>query len=192
MGLRLPTKPLAEALSSGEYADALDEALPAAGVEAARAVGLCAAYAGQDADDLFHCLRAEYTRLFVGAPHAAASPYAGVYCAEEFGVTPVLYVNRESMEVERFMAACGMGRPEGTNEPLDHIACELEFLEYLSLHAIGAVHDEGCKPVPPGALEEFFSTRFAPFARKLAPKIAQTTDEGLYLAMSQVLLAMVG
>ena len=51
---------------------------------------------------------------------------------------PLLFVNPRSMEVERFMRSCGLGRPEGTNEPLDHVATECELLEHLALRAAGA------------------------------------------------------
>ena len=33
------------------------------------------------------------------------------------------------------MKSCGLGRPEGTNEPLDHVATECEFLQHLALRA---------------------------------------------------------
>ena len=187
MGLRLPDKQLAETLASGEYADALQETLSSLGIVDDGFSDSLHAYVGQDAEALFHRARAEYTRLFVGAPHALVSPYAGVYYAEKVGVTPVLYVNKESMEVERFMAACGMGRPRGTNEPLDHIASELEFLEYLALDAIGAMHDEERQPVPDGSLEKFYADKFAPFAQQLAPKIAEASEEALYMTLARVL-----
>ena len=191
MGLRLPDKQLAETLASGEYADALQETLSSLGIVADDFSGSLRAYVGQDTEALFHRIRTEYTRLFVGAPHAMVSPYAGVYYAEKTDVTPVLYVNKESMEVERFMAACGMGRPEGTNEPLDHIASELEFLEYLALDAIGAMHDEERQPVPDGSLEMFYADKFVPFAQQLAPKIVETSEETLYVTLARVLQAVV-
>lgn len=189
MGLRLPDKQLAETLASGEYADALQETLSSLEIVDDGLSDSLRAYTGQNVDTLFHRIRAEYTRLFVGAPHAVVSPYAGVYYAEKVGVTPVLYVNKESMDVERFMAACGMGRPEGTNEPLDHIASELEFLEYLTLDSIGVMHDEERQPVPDGSLEKFYATKFIPFAQQLAPKIAKASEETLYVALARVLQA---
>ena len=190
MGLRLPDKQLAETLANGEYADALQETLSSLGIVDDGFSDSLRIYVGQDAEALFHRTRAEYTRLFVGAPHALVSPYAGVYYAEKVGVTPVLYVNKESMEVERFMAACGVVRPEGTNEPLDHIASELEFLEYLVLDAIGAMHDEERQPVPGGSLEKFYTNKFVPFAQQLAPQIAETSEEALYVTLARVLQAV--
>ena len=89
------------------------------------------------------------------------------------------------------MAACGMGRPEGTNEPLDHIASELEFLEYLALDTIGAMHDEERQPVPDGSLEKFYADKFVPFVQQLAPKIAEASEEALYVTLARVLQASV-
>ena len=71
----------------------------------------------------------------MGAPQAACSPYEGVWRATAEGVQPLLFVNPHSMAVERFCKACGLGRPEGTNEPLDAVWTELELLEYLALRA---------------------------------------------------------
>ncbi len=71
------------------------------------------------------------------------SPYEGVWRAADDGVQALLFVNPHSMEVERFMRSCGLGRPEGTNEPLDHVATECELLEHLALRAAGAEPPEG-------------------------------------------------
>ena len=77
----------------------------------------------------------------MGAPEAACSPYEGVWRAKAEGVQPLLFVNPHSMAVERFCKACGLGRPEGTNEPLDAVWTELELLEYLALRAAADAMD---------------------------------------------------
>ena len=71
----------------------------------------------------------------------ACSPYEGVWRAKAEGVQPLLFVNPHSMAVERFCKACGLGRPEGTNEPLDAVWTELELLEYLALRAAADAMD---------------------------------------------------
>lgn len=180
------------AIISGEYADALCEAAAAADLESSlpnQLRELLAVYDGADVDALYHALRVENTRLFVGAPHAAVSPYAGVWYAEDVGVQPLLSINKESMAVERFMASCGAGRPEHTNEPLDHIATELEFLEYLCLDRAGAIN-EGAGVVPDGSYEQFYEERFISFAKRFAEAVARSSDEPLLLAASKVLLAL--
>lgn len=150
---RHPTQELAEAVACGEWADAacevcgaLDAKLPkelAEGVDFSGKSGSDSAESpnmigSSDATDrLFHRLRAEATRLFVGPTEPACSPYEGVWRAKADGVKPLLFVNPHSMEVERFVKACGFTRSEGKNNPLDHIATECELLEALALRAVG-------------------------------------------------------
>lgn len=193
LGLRLPTKELAEVLSNGEFADALQELAELNELtfedEAALYESL-AAYQDKDADALFHELRIEYTHLFVGAPEPAVSPYAGVWWAREVGVEPLLFVNKESMAVERFMRSCGVGQPEGTNEPLDHIASELEFLQYLCMLRAGAALPEELPEdfaLPEQAYEEFFEKHLANWIKKLAAAIAEKARMPFYRVMGYAL-----
>ena len=140
-------KVLAEAIASGEWGEAADEIAGALGIDwtAAAAPGAAEAAALPDPDDIQKELRPEATRLFVGAPAAACSPYEGVWRAKAEGVQPLLFVNPHSMAVERFCKACGLGRPEGTNEPLDAVWTELELLEYLALRAAADAMDEAAE-----------------------------------------------
>lgn len=134
---------LADAVASGEWGDAADEIAGALDINwtAAAAPGAAEAASLPDPAELQKDLRAEATRLFVGAPKPVCSPYEGVWRAEADGVQPLLFVNPHSMEVERFCKACGLGRPEGTNEPLDAVWTELELLEYLALRAAADAMD---------------------------------------------------
>lgn len=133
--LRYPERELAEAICAGEW------------LAAAEAVGLGDRAnliedgpidEGLQADELFHSLRAEATRLFIGAPRPVLSPYEGPFRAGAKGLDPVMFVNRHSLEVEAFCRACGYGQPAGTNEPLDHVATELELLQNLAVAAFYA------------------------------------------------------
>ena len=130
-------KILAEAIASGEWGEAADEIADALALtwSSTAAPGAAEAAALADPADIQQELRPEATRLFVGAPQAVCSPYEGVWRAQAEGVQPLLFVNPHSMAVERFCKACGLGRPEGTNEPLDAVWTELELLEYLALRA---------------------------------------------------------
>lgn len=134
---------LADAIASGEWGEAADEIAGALGIDwsAAAAPGAAEAAALPDPAEIQKELRPEATRLFVGAPQAACSPYEGVWRATAEGVQPLLFVNPHSMAVERFCKSCGLGRPEGTNEPLDAVWTELELLEYLALRAAADVMD---------------------------------------------------
>ncbi len=112
---------LAGAVASGEWAEAAEE-LAGRSVWRCRRASRGGAVGCSSPEDALHALRPEATRLFVGAPAPAVSPYEGVWRAADDGVQALLFVNPHSMEVERFMRSCGLGRPEGTNEPLDHVA----------------------------------------------------------------------
>ena len=126
---RYPDAELAEVVASGEWAEAA--------AEIATALELPCTPAGDLAS--LSSLRAEATRLFVGAPDAVVSPYEGVWRAADDGVQALLFVNPHSMEVERFVKSCGLGRPEGTNEPLDHVSAECELMQYLASLEAGII-----------------------------------------------------
>ena len=170
-------KVLAEAIASGEWGEAADEIAGALGIDwtAAAAPGAAEAAALPDPDDIQKELRPEATRLFVGAPEAACSPYEGVWRAKTEGVQPLLFVNPHSMAVERFCKACGLGRPEGTNEPLDHVATECELLEHLALRAAGAEPPEGAPAgsgLPGGSPAAAYGAFLEEHARAWMPRFA--------------------
>lgn len=193
LAFQYPGETVAAAISSGEYRGAFNEALRACGLEGRVCDGL--AYGEVDAGELLRRLRIEHTRLFLGPVQIVVSPYAGVWYANEIGATPLLYVNKESMSVERFMLQCGMRRPEGTNDPLDHIGTELEFLSYLCLaragvFAEGSVEYEAAQAIPEDAYERFYSDRFIGWAKKFATSVLGTTDEPLFHAAACVLVEL--
>ena len=147
LSFRYPGEELEGAVASGEWAEAAREIASALGLALPEGFGAGAPAGG---------LRPEATRLLVGAPEPACSPYEGVWAAKADGVQPFLFVSPRSMEVERFMKACGLGRPEGANEPLDHVAAECELLSWLASPAAPrrpptppssrATPEPGCRP----------------------------------------------
>jgi TorA maturation chaperone TorD len=187
------TKELAEALSSGEYADALAEIGAANGLDAdvlALAADELAPYKDAEMDGLFHEVRTEYTRLFVGAPTPLVSPFAGVWWAHGAGVEPLLFVNKESMAVERFMRSCGIGQPQGTNEPLDHMGSELEFLQYLCLVSVDVLKSSEAVTIPENALEDFYRKHFDAWSKQFAAAIIEHTRLPFYRAVARILAAL--
>ncbi|MCD8317133.1 MAG: molecular chaperone TorD family protein [Eggerthellaceae bacterium] len=100
--------------------------------------------------EALHRLRAEATRLFIGSPDPAVSPYEGIWRAKDDSVMPLLFVNPHSMDVERFMKSCGIVKPEGVNEPLDHISTECEFMECLCLVRTGQLPEMAALNPPEG------------------------------------------
>lgn len=124
---------------------------------------------------LLRPLRVEATRLFVGAPEPAVSPYEGVARALAEGARPLLFVNPRSMDVERFVRSCGLGRPEGANEPLDHVAAECELLSYLASLAAGAPAPAGAPcgaALPGGSPQAAYAAFLDAHARRWMPAFA--------------------
>ena len=187
---RYPDDELAGAVGSGEWADAAREIADVLGLSLPEGFGAEASAEG---------LRAEATRLFVGAPEPACSPYEGVWAAEADGVQPLLFVNPRSMEVERFARACGLGRPEGTNEPLDHVSAECELLEHLALRAAGAEPAEGAPAgadlpggSPQAAYEAFLAEHARAWMSAFAARAASGSRHPFYRAAAAYLGALAG
>ena len=176
LSFRYPGAELAGAVASGEWAAAAREIAAALGLALPEGLGEGLSGRSGPGDASAEGLRPEATRLFVGAPEPACSPYEGVWRAADDGVQALLFVNPHSMEVERFMRACGLGRPEGTNEPLDHVATECELMEHLALRAAGAVPPEGAPAgadLPGGSPEAAYDAFLEGHARAWMPRFAE-------------------
>ena len=198
---RYPALELSEAVASGEWLDAAREIAAANGLELPADFGcedLAQGRSGEaaaDADALLHELRTESTRLFVGTPDAVTSPYEGVWRAGDDGVQALLFVNPHSMAVQRFCASCGLGQPEGTNEPLDHVATELELMEYLASVSAGIVELPEGAPAPeefPGgspqaAYGQFADDHAGVWMPRFAAKVAAQTRLPFYRAAAALL-----
>jgi TorA maturation chaperone TorD len=188
-----PGDSLIESLISGEYGEALHEILELNKIENSEcevAVQGLSVYVNGQYRELAHILRTEYTRLFIGSPKPTVSPFAGIWYAEERGIDPLLFINGESMAIERFMRSNGVGHPTGTNEPLDHIASQLEFLQYLCLVQGGAVSVSDGIKISPYAYEQFLTEHFSSFAKHFAEKTWAEADEALYRTAAAVLAAI--
>ncbi|MCI8450988.1 molecular chaperone [Enterorhabdus sp. P55] len=214
LSFRYPDDVLVGAIASGEWGEAAEEIAGALGLAwpADGAPGAAEAAAVDDPDELKHALRAEATRLFVGAPEPLCSPYEGVWRAADDGVQALLFVNPHSMDVERFCKACGLGRPEGTNEPLDHVATEFELLEYLALRAAVDAAAEAGDPVedadegepgdvvasadlpggsPAAAYDQFMDEHVRTWTPRFADKAAEDARLGFYPQAGSLLKAFV-
>ena len=198
LSLRYPEEALIDAVASGQWAAAAHEVVASLGVALSRefdefASDACEMIREQGGVEQ---LNTEATRLFVGSPHAVCSPYEGVRRSLCTGGHPLLFVNRYSMEVERFCKACGFIRPEGTNEPLDHVATECELLEKLAF-AVATGSDASALPAedlpggsPAAAYEQFWDEHASAWFAEFSDALGATSTHPLYRATALYLDAI--
>ena len=205
LSFRYPDDVLVEAVASGEWVGAAIELASTLGLllpddfelvdAASHADGAKEAFSAEPLSNtaLLHALRAEWTRLFVGSPDPVSPPYEGVWRASDDGVASLLFVNPHTRDVQRFCTACGVSRPAGLNEPLDHIVAELELLQYLASASADMVVFEGVmrEHVPGGspasAFRLFMSDHLSTWVPRFAARIMQSSRWSIY-AMAACLL----
>ncbi len=193
LGFLKPERVVAEALCSGEYAEACREAGAALGVpeKAASALdGLLAPYAGADAEEVYHQVLREYTRLFVGEREPLVTPFAGVRAAQARGQRGLLFVGPESMAVERFMRRCGVAKDVAagqSNDPVDHIGTMCEFCTFLCLVSARAVVPAKGAHVEADDFDRFMADHFAPYAAWCAAQIRDLSGVPFYRALAEML-----
>jgi TorA maturation chaperone TorD len=188
-----PTDEVVGALISGDFAAAAQEILEVNGLETDKtneAIEKLASFGDQEQVTVFHDLRREYTRLFVGAPKPSVSPYAGVWYAERMGIQPLLFVGKESMAIERFMRRCGIGQPKGTNNPLDHISSMLEFTQYLCMERAGVVASAQGSSIPENAYEEFYREHLLPFSGPFSEAVIEQSRSSFFRSTACLLAAL--
>lgn len=196
LGLRYPTDTLIAALTEGEYADALKEVSELNeldGTALAESLEDLAEYRNQESKALMKTLRVEYTFLYIGEKRPPVSPYAGVWWSHEKGITPLLFVNKESLAVKEFMRSCGIKKPADANEPLDHIATELEFLQYLCLcRADASLQPEFLEDsaLPEHAYEDFYAEHFDKWSKQFAAATLEKARIPFYRALARMLACL--
>lgn len=193
---RYPDREAAVPIAAGEWAEALCELRRAWGLPAdPESDELMRLGAEGGVDVLLHALRQEATRLFIGPPSPAASPYESVWDASAKHAAPLLFVSPSAVAVERFCAACGLGRPEGTNESLDHIASELELLQFLASVESGAVDAASCGVMavgfpdgsPAAAFRLFFDEHLSKWACDFAQEVESASLHVFYRSAARFL-----
>ena len=197
LSLKYPIETLVDAVASGEWADAAREITASLGVDLSPSFDAESSLARESLEQEggLERLKTEATRLFIGAPHAACSPYEGVRRSLCTGAQPLLFVNRYAMEVERFCKSCGLSRPQGTNEPLDHVATECELLEHLAFSvASGAEVTDDAWELPGGSAEaaygQFVDEHAGVWFKEFADSLATTAEHPFYRAVAMYLAAI--
>jgi TorA maturation chaperone TorD len=185
-----PSEVLVAAVGSGDYAQAAREI----GVALGHAAGSwddildeLDAYEACDQQTLFHQLRVEYTRLFIGAPVPVVSPYGGIWQARAEGTEPLLFIGSETLAVERIMRSAGVGNHQGHKEPLDHIGSELEFLQYLCLVLAGVEPAHEQAEVSEAVYHDFVAKHIRNWSSDFANAVLAQSAEPFYCAAAHLL-----
>lgn len=179
---------LANAVTNGEYAKALAEIAILNGINeevAESSAANLSCYQSSRPSLVFHALRREYTRLFIGSEAPLISPFGSMW--KPGNTLSLLFINKEAMAVKDAMSACGFGRLKGTNEPLDHIGTELEFLEYLCLLKTRAVEVPKGVLLPDDAFEAFYERHYADWAGVFAAKVRELSREPFFTEAATLL-----
>ena len=176
-----PTQALADAVDSGEWIEAAKRCAEALGLDANALPDM----EFNPSCSTLTALKAESTRLFIGAPFPAVMPYEGVNRSGD-PFKAMLYVNKHAKQVQDFMIACGVGLAEG-NDPMDHVATEIELLFHLALAAAGEpadikLLDESALPggSAAAAYRQFFAEHASQWLPDFADKVAQATELGFF------------
>lgn len=195
LGFLVPTKQTAEVLSSGEFAAAVSEVLEALDIspELREAVECnVVLYKDRNVEEIYHEVLRDSTRLFVGEREPLITPYAGVHAAHERGQQGLLFVGKESMEIERFMKARGIAKDlqaGQSNDPLDHVGTVCEFLKYLCLvNAQAVVPVEGAI-VAEEDFEIFWQDLWGEYPAWCAEETLHQANSNFYRALAIMLKA---
>lgn len=194
LALLPPVRKVADALVSGEFEDACAEVFDggwSSGPGLSLSTEPLGGYAGREADAVFHEIRCEHAMLFAVCGRAPRiTPYVGVWFAERQGQTGLLFVGKESMDIERFMRRCGVAKDLAagqSNDPVDHIGTVCEFMQYLCLvNARAVVPGEGAE-VHEDDFEVFHREHFHGYALWCASEIRTCSSSTFYAFVADAL-----
>lgn len=191
----MPRYEIAEALSSGEFAEASAEVLEDLGASrdlCETVASYLTSYKDRNVEEIYHEVLRDSTRLFVGEREPLITPYAGVHAAHERGQQGLLFVGKESMEIERFMKARGIAKDlqaGQSNDPLDHVGTVCEFLKYLCLvNAQAVVPVEGAI-VAEEDFEIFWQDLWGEYPAWCAEETLHQANSNFYRALAIMLKA---
>ena len=134
-------------------------------------------------------LRQTYQRLFGHTLRGRVCPYE---C--EYGRHPLLQQAHRLADLGGFYKAFGL-RPNGKQgERVDHVVCELEFLEFLSVKEVVALELEELDGwrVTHQAARRFLREHLARFGRAFARNLRDEAPPGFYLVLAELCEVFLG
>ncbi len=133
-------------------------------------------------------LQVEYAKLFVGPNELIAPPFGSVYLDQGKRV-----MGDSTLAVSKIYDEAGLVLDEDVKQPPDHVAIELEFMNYLIAREIQALNDGDAAAAKGylGTQAAFFEENLAAWAPEFARRIKDGTQNKYYRALAECLEAFV-
>lgn len=140
-------------------------------------------------------LAATFARLF---GHTARGPICA--CETEYGADNTFHQPQQLADISGYYQAFGLRPSVASEARVDHIACELEFMDFLSRkQALLAASDELDSPPDLETAEAtqlaeraFLRNHLARFGRAFATRVVSKEPDGYFGALGHTLLAFLG
>jgi TorA maturation chaperone TorD len=134
-------------------------------------------------------LRPTFERLFGHTLRGRVCPYE---C--EYGRNPLLQQAHQLADLGGFYAAFGLRPASENGERVDHVACELEFLEFLTVKEVVALELEERDgwQVTHEAARQFLRQHLARFGRAFARNLRAEAPPGFYLILAELCEVFLG
>ena len=180
LGLQPPSEHTMRALFSAESRSALREAALVLQADPKGALHTAAHALSLSPEPTLSRLTEMYDAVF-------GHTLRGKVCAfeTEYGNGPVFQQAQELADISGFYLAFGLGAPSGSADRLDHVACELEYLDFLSLKEACALEsgDTEMLFVTRHALRRFVREHIGRFGIAFGSSLAREDAGGLYGAL---------
>lgn len=183
------TEPIAtDALKSGALAQDVTVVLREIGIDSERVDELVAPILPEnlteDACDLFHRVRREYTRLFSNPKFSVTTLLEGQYLGlddrKRIGATYEL--NSAAADAKRFYRSIGFESAITPRLRQDHLAVELELMQVLCRNQALAIQrgDDESKVIVRENSKHFFESHLATWAPSLFDLVSENASEPVY------------
>lgn len=118
-----------------------------------------------------------HERLFGHTLRGAVCPYES-----EYGKRALIQQAHELADLAGFYEAFGLRMPEGRRERVDHVACELEFLGFLSCKEAWALEagEAELVEITRNAIGQFLGEHLGRFGRAFAVSLQTADPRGTY------------
>ena len=136
-------------------------------------------------DAELEALSVEAAHLFVGPFELAVPPYGSCYIEEDRRV-----MGDSTMEVGKFYREWGLEMAADTKDLPDHIAIELEFMNFLAHRQAQACADGKAEEGESleSAQREFMTRWLLPFAKAMTARITEATEVPFFQLLGKALL----